>query len=95
MADVVCMGELLIDFVPTESGLPLIDASVFKKAPGGGPANVAVGLARLGVRSAFMGRSGMMILAGSWRTRLKRMALTTGPKPPTAVKVSGITHAGI
>lgn len=58
MADVVCMGELLIDFVPTESGLPLMDAPAFKKAPGGAPANVAVGLARLGVRSAFMGKVG-------------------------------------
>ncbi len=27
MADVVCMGGLLIDFVPTESGVALVDAS--------------------------------------------------------------------
>jgi fructokinase len=58
MADVVCMGELLIDFVPTESGISLQDASTFEKAPGGAPANVAVGLARLGVSSAFMGKVG-------------------------------------
>ena len=36
----------------------LIDAPAFKKAPGGAPANVAVGLARLGVSSAFMGKVG-------------------------------------
>lgn len=58
MADVVCMGELLIDFVPSESGVTLIDASAFKKAPGGAPANVAVGLSRLGISSAFMGKVG-------------------------------------
>lgn len=58
MADVVCMGELLIDFVPTESGVSLENASAFKKAPGGAPANVAVGLSRLGVSSAFMGKVG-------------------------------------
>lgn len=58
MADVVCMGELLIDFVPTESGVALVDAAAFKKAPGGAPANVAVGLSRLGISSAFMGKVG-------------------------------------
>ena len=58
MADVVCMGELLIDFVPTVTGTGLVDAPAFQKAPGGAPANVAVGLARLGVSSAFMGKVG-------------------------------------
>jgi fructokinase len=58
MPDVVCLGELLIDFVPTVTGTSLIDAPAFKKAPGGAPANVAVGLARLGVKSAFIGKVG-------------------------------------
>ena len=58
MADVICLGELLIDFVPTVTPTSLVDAPAFKKAPGGAPANVAVGLARLGVSSAFMGKVG-------------------------------------
>ena len=58
MADVVTFGELLIDFVPTVTGYYLADAEVFKKAAGGAPANVAAGLARLGVTSAFMGMVG-------------------------------------
>lgn len=53
-----CFGELLIDFVPTVSGVSLAEAEAFKKAPGGAPANVAVGLARLGRPSAFMGKVG-------------------------------------
>lgn len=57
-AEVVCVGDLLIDFVPTETGKGLVDAPAFKKAPGGAAANVAVGLARLGRRSAFMGMVG-------------------------------------
>ncbi len=52
----VCFGELLIDFVPTVGGLALADAPAFKKAPGGAPANVAVGIARLGGNSAFVGK---------------------------------------
>jgi fructokinase len=58
MPNVVCMGELLIDFVPTEAGVTLAEAEAFKKAPGGAPANVAVGLARLGVSACFMGKVG-------------------------------------
>lgn len=58
MADVLCIGDLLIDFVPTVTGTGLIDAPAFRKAPGGAAANVAVGLARLGVKSAFMGMVG-------------------------------------
>lgn len=55
---VVCFGEMLIDFVPTTSGLSLSEAPAFKKAPGGAPANVAVGIARLGGASAFVGKVG-------------------------------------
>lgn len=58
MVEIACLGELLIDFVPTESGVAVADALAFKKAPGGAPANVAVGLARLGVSSAFVGQVG-------------------------------------
>ena len=58
MAEAICLGELLIDFVPTITGTGLTDAPAFIKAPGGAPGNVAVGLARLGVPSAFMGKVG-------------------------------------
>ncbi|CAN1180643.1 Probable fructokinase-7 [Linum perenne] len=55
---VVCFGEMLIDFVPTVSGVSLAEAPDFKKAPGGAPANVAVGVSRLGGSSAFIGKLG-------------------------------------
>ncbi|KAK3426370.1 probable fructokinase-6, chloroplastic [Eucalyptus grandis] len=55
---VVCFGEMLIDFVPTVSGLSLAESPAFKKAPGGAPANVAVGISRLGGSSAFIGKVG-------------------------------------
>lgn len=56
--DVVACGELLIDFVATEVGVTLAQATLFQKAPGGAPANVAVGLARLGHRVGFLGQVG-------------------------------------
>ncbi|XP_027358715.1 probable fructokinase-7 [Abrus precatorius] len=55
---VVCFGEMLIDFVPTVGGVSLAEAPAFKKAPGGAPANVAVGISRLGGSSAFVGKVG-------------------------------------
>lgn len=59
---VVCFGEILIDFVPTTNGLSLAEAPAFKKAPGGAPANVAVGIARLGGSSAFIGKVSTLTL---------------------------------
>lgn len=58
MPDVVCLGEALIDFVALESGVDVGSASGFLRAPGGAPANVAVGVARLGHTSAFLGKVG-------------------------------------
>lgn len=54
----VCLGEALVDFVADVSGVSLSECPGFRKAPGGAPANVAVGLARLGVQSAFLGKVG-------------------------------------
>ena len=57
-SEIICFGELLIDFVPTVNGVSLAEAPAFKKAPGGAPANVAAGLAKLGQNSAFLGKVG-------------------------------------
>lgn len=58
MVQIVCLGELLIDFVSLESGVSLVEAPSFQKAAGGAPANVAVGLARLGHKVGFVGKVG-------------------------------------
>ncbi|MGE5603748.1 MAG: PfkB family carbohydrate kinase [Nitrososphaerales archaeon] len=58
MFDVIACGELLIDFVSTQPGVTVGQAPGFQKAPGGAPANVAVGVARLGYRAGFLGQVG-------------------------------------
>lgn len=55
---VVCLGEALIDFVADTAGVSLAECPGFYKAPGGAPGNVAVGLARLGIPAAFVGKVG-------------------------------------
>ena len=54
--DVTAIGEILIDLTQTgvnEAGVPQFSAN-----PGGAPANVAVAAARLGAKSAFLGKVG-------------------------------------
>ncbi len=58
MPKALCIGELLIDFVSTTPDVTLAEAPGFVKAPGGAPANVAVGLAKLGVDTGFIGKVG-------------------------------------
>ena len=55
---IVSFGEMLIDFVPTASGVSLAEAPGFLKAPGGAPANVAIAVSRLGGKAAFVGKLG-------------------------------------
>ena len=54
---VISLGEALIDFIPLDN-----QNINFQKCPGGAPANVAVGLARLGARSTFLGKVGEDVL---------------------------------
>src|SRR6056297_334452 len=53
MNGVISLGEALIDFIPVDK-----ENKLFGKNPGGAPANVAVGLARLESRTAFIGKVG-------------------------------------
>ncbi len=55
MADIVSIGEMLIDFTskPSENG-----EVIYKQNAGGAPANVAVMAAKLGVKTAFIGKIG-------------------------------------
>jgi fructokinase len=55
---VVCMGEALVDFLPAGAVAPgarVRDTATWARCSGGSPANVAVGLARLGARASFLG----------------------------------------
>ncbi len=58
MPEAITLGELLIDFVSVETDVSLADLPGFSGAAGGAPANVAVGLSRLGVSSGFIGKIG-------------------------------------
>ncbi len=58
MSEIACLGEVLIDMFSTKVGVPLEKAPGFLPIPGGAPANVAIGLAKLGVDSALVSKVG-------------------------------------
>ncbi len=54
--DVIPVGRVAIDFNPTDYFKPLSESEHFNKYLGGSPANIAVGLARLGRKVGFLGK---------------------------------------
>ena len=55
---VICIGEVLFDLISDQPGAALEDVTMWIPYPGGAPANVACGVRRLGIKSAFMGGIG-------------------------------------
>lgn len=53
--DMILLGRAAIDLNPTDFYKPLSESTTFKKYLGGSPANIAVGMARLGKKIGFIG----------------------------------------
>ena len=54
--DIIPVGRVAIDFNPVDYFKPLSESTTFKKYLGGSPANIAVGMARLGRKVGFLAR---------------------------------------
>ena len=54
--DIVLLGRAAIDLNPVDYYKPLYESTTFKKYLGGSPANIAVGMARLGKKVGFIGK---------------------------------------
>lgn len=91
---VITMGEVLIDFVGEPAGVGLAATERFARKPGGAPANVAVGVRRLGVPSAFVGMVGADAFGAFLRSTLEeegvdvRGVVTTRDQPTTLAFVA-------
>lgn len=95
----VCMGELLIDFMASPRAPRLEDAQSFIPKPGGAPANVAVGIQRLGKPSAFVGMVGDdafgRLLRGVLESeRVDTRSLATSVEQPTTLAFVALDDAG-
>lgn len=56
--EILSYGEAIVDFLPDSAGKLVRDVEWFRKESGGAPANVAVGLARLGRKVGLMCKVG-------------------------------------
>lgn len=54
--DLILLGRIAVDFNPTDYYRPLSESTTFKKYLGGSPANIAVGLSRLGRKCGFFAK---------------------------------------
>src|SRR5699024_1349180 len=82
---VITLGEALIDFIPTD-----YSNTTYIKSPGGAPANVAVGVARLGERSTFLGKVGDDVLGKFLKETLRAHHVHTDQLSFTADHRTGL-----
>ena len=54
-AKVICLGEILFDYLADDLGKSVSEVTSWTPYPGGAPANVASALTKLGTRGAFIG----------------------------------------
>ncbi len=98
-ADVVCIGEALVDFLPSRRGQRVRDVLAWKPCLGGSPANVSVGVSRLGAKSALVGVTGddefgHFLKEGLDREGVNVSCLRQTTEGKTGLGFVSLTHSG-
>ncbi|WNG38098.1 carbohydrate kinase [Archangium violaceum] len=93
--DVVCVGECLVDFLPAESGRRVRAVSAWRPSIGGSLANVSVGVARLGGRSAYVGVVGEDEFGHFLRERLAAEGVDVSHVRQTAEAKTGLVFISL
>lgn len=89
MYDVIAIGELLIDFTP--AGASSGGGVLFEQNPGGAPCNVLAMLARLGMKTAFIGKVGDDMFGRFLKEAVEKAGID--PRGLTATKEANTTLA--
>ena len=76
MFDILTVGEMLIDL--TQTGISAQGIPQYTAFPGGAPANVAVAAARLGAKTAFIGKVGSDAFGKLLADTLRQNGVDTG-----------------
>lgn len=93
--EVVCFGETLVDFLPPAPGQRVRDVPAWHPCTGGSPANVAVGLARLGLRPAMLGVVGADEFGHFLRERLAAEGVDVSHVRQTAEAKTGLVFISL
>jgi sugar/nucleoside kinase (ribokinase family) len=91
--DILCAGELLVDFITAEFVQTLDEATLFKRIPGGSPANLAMNMARLGNKGMLVATVGTDDMGGVLKNYVGRLGvdvsfLTQVDEPTTLILVT-------
>jgi 5-dehydro-2-deoxygluconokinase len=98
--DVITIGRSSVDLYGQQIGGRLEDIGSFTKAVGGCPANISIGTARLGLKSALISRVGAEQMGGFIREQLSRegvatTGLRTDDKRLTALVLLAVEAEGV
>ncbi len=93
--DVLSFGEALVDFFPERPGVALAECDRFHRQLGGAPANVAVGLARLGARVGLMTLVGPDAFGTFVRDRLASEGVDVGGIGVHRTAKTGVTFVSV
>ena len=93
--EVLSYGEALVDFLPNQGGKLLRDVDTFHKTSGGAPANMAIGLARLGRSVGLMGAVGQDEFGWFLRNHLEREGVDVSGVYMTDEAKTGITFVSL
>lgn len=93
--DVITIGRVSVDLYGQQIGGRLEDMGTFAKSIGGCPANIAIGAARLGLKSAQLTRvgnehMGRYILEQFEREGVVTRGVVVDPERPTALVILGV-----
>ncbi|MCX7851676.1 MAG: sugar kinase [Caldilineales bacterium] len=75
--DVLAIGEVVMDMISQEPAAHLREAETFRRYLGGSPANIAVYVAKLGRRSAIIGKTGIGGFGQFAKAELQRHGVLT------------------
>ena len=93
--DLICLGRAAVDLYGEQLGSPLEDMQTFRKAVGGCAANIAVGTARLGLRSAMLTRVGDEHMGRFVRAQLEAEGVDVSRVRTDPTRLTGLVLLGL
>ena len=95
MLDLVTIGRSSVDLYGQQVGARLEDMASFSKAVGGCPANIAIGTARLGLRSGLITRVGDEPFGRFIREQLAREGVETAGVHTDPARLTALAFVGV
>lgn len=93
--DVICMGRVAVDLYSEQIGASLENSQSFKKYLGGCAGNIAVGTARLGLKSAMLSCVGKDAMGQFLKVELQKEKVDISLLKETSKHLTGLVLLGI